>query len=179
MRNIGGRSYTGYTLDMKKAFWILGGIIVVWLVVGVVAAFMPRHTVQPGEGCGTHPWPCGMQATGNDKAFVSYPYPAGQAITSPVEIGGAIRLPYIGKEGIRATVVDWDGRSIGESVLTKQPEAEWATTTNIPSYDPSQRLVYYRGSVSFVPPDCRKDQDFCHRGWIIFGKQYELPVTFK
>ncbi|HEX7724779.1 MAG TPA: hypothetical protein VF438_03540 [Candidatus Paceibacterota bacterium] len=148
---------------MKKTLISIGIVVAVLFVAGSIYEANVRQSTK----CASDQiWPCGMAATGNSNAYVYTPYQAGSVITSPVEVGGAIRASLIPTEGVRATVVNWDGLIIGETMLVKSGNSETG-------------FVHYHGTVSFTPTECGKDQDFCHKGAIIFGKQYELPVRFK
>jgi len=71
---------------MKKIPWLLGGIAILVLGVAVVEL-----------------WPQDAQMTGTSNAYVITPYPAGQVISSPVEVEGAIRATLVGTEVMHAT----------------------------------------------------------------------------
>jgi len=108
---------------------------------------------------------------------VEYPEP-GEEITSPLTVRGEARGTWYFEASFPITVVDWDGRVIGQGYA--QAEGEWMT----------EEFVPFEGAVEFTHPFTKDAQDFMRRGTVIFQKDnpsglpehddaFEVPVRFK
>lgn len=107
-----------------------------------------------------------------DLITLSSPVP-GAIITSPVTITGMARGTWFFEASFPITIVDWDGRIIGEGIATA--DEDWMTTEFVP----------YTATISFTVPS---DTPY-KRGIVILQKDnpsglpehddaLEIPVTF-
>lgn len=150
-------------------------VIVVLVALGAFEFIRLSHTMQ----CDTSQlWPCGMRATGTEEIWVTAPYPSGVPISSPLMVTGSAKGSWFFEASFPVTIVDWDGRIIGEGHV--QAKGDWMT----------DKQVLFEGTLEFNPPTCGPTQDYCHRGAVIFRndnpsgdpaktKSFELPVIFK
>jgi len=112
-----------------------------------------------------------------DLIHVTFPQ-AGAAITSPLKVTGEARGNWYFEASFPVTVVDWDGKIIGQGPV--QAKGDWMTTDFVP----------FEGTVNFTKPKCAVGTDYCKHGSVIFKKDnpsdmrqfdasIEIPVIFQ
>lgn len=104
---------------------------------------------------------------------VNYPKPFDE-ISSPVEVSGMARGNWFFEASFPITIVDWDGKIIGEGYATA--EGDWMTTEFVPfsgtvNFDLENDAVYKRGAIIF-----RKDNPSDIRE---FDDALEIPINFE
>ena len=102
---------------------------------------------------------------------------AGSAISSPITITGKARGYWFFEVSFPVSIVDWDGKIIGQYYATAQ--GDWMT----------EEFVPFTATFEFEKPEMANDQNY-NRGWIILQKDnpsglpehdnaLEVPIRFK
>jgi hypothetical protein len=116
-----------------------------------------------------------------DLISISYPQ-ANDAVASPLKVNGQARGNWYFEASFPVTVVDWDGKIIGQGNARANPPAgkDWMTSDFVP----------FEGTINFTKPKCAVGVDYCKHGAIIFKKDnpsdmrqfdasVEIPVVFQ
>jgi len=101
----------------------------------------------------------------------------GETITSPLKITGEARGSWFFEASFPVSLVDWDGRIIGEGLA--QTKEDWMNNNFLP----------FEATITFTKPANPTNQDYARRGAIIFKKDnpsglskyeaaYEMPISF-
>jgi putative hemolysin len=117
----------------------------------------------------------------NSEYFLHLNIKPGGKISSPLKITGESGGGWFFEGSFPITIVDWDGRIIGEGLAKANPPAggDWMTTNFVP----------FEAELTFTKPANPNNQDFMTKGAIIFKKDnpsglstndkaYELPIKF-
>ncbi|MDE1975269.1 MAG: hypothetical protein KGI49_02030 [Patescibacteria group bacterium] len=148
--------------------------VVAVFVLNIAKTFGPKGAIVPAA---TSSGAAVTAQNHSDAVTIDVPQP-GSAVSSPLTFSGSAPGSWYFEASFPVTVVDWDGRIIGQSHAEAQ--GDWMTTSMVP----------FSGSVDFTPPQCAASQDYCRRGSVIFkndnpsgdpsrDKAIEVPVVFK
>lgn len=160
---------------MKKVYLLIGLILV------VLIAFL--FYAKSEHSTGTINFDQSGNATSTfvnehlDLIKINSPSP-GEKISSPVSISGEARGTWYFEASFPITIVDWDGKIIGEGHATAK--GDWMTEDFVP----------FEATIDFVKPDNFQAGTFSERGAIILhndnpsgdpskDKAVEMPVVFK
>jgi len=164
---------------------LIGLSIVAILLLAAARTFTPKHadvatSTSSANTIATSTAGTDAISTSTDAAsliHVTFPQ-AGAAITSPLKMTGEARGGWYFEASFPVTVVDWDGKIIGQGPV--QAKGDWMTTDFVP----------FEGAINFIKPKCAAGTDFCKRGAVIFkndnpsgqastSRAVEIPVNFK
>jgi hypothetical protein len=157
---------------------LVGLSIVAIMLLAAARTFTPKHADVATSTAATN-----MIATSTDAAsaadliHVTFPQ-VGAAVSSPLKVTGEARGGWYFEASFPVTVVDWDGKIIGQGPV--QAKGDWMTTDFVP----------FGGAINFVKPKCAAGTDYCKRGSVIFKNDnpsgqastsyaVEIPVIFQ
>jgi hypothetical protein len=145
---------------MKRSIISLCVLILVLVIFATVGYVAPEKVIAP-DGL-------------SDLIVVNYPT-EGSTISSPITVTGRARGYWFFEASAPVYVVDWDGRIIGQSIVTA--EGDWMTESFVP----------FKGTITFTTPT--NVGEFSNKGAVIFkndnpsgdparDKAVEIPIFF-
>lgn len=166
---------------MKRVIIIIMGLLLL-LGIELIVAFVYRPAALLEETSAIDSKSADELATQGDSldkvnVIIDTPKP-GASVTSPLKISGKIRGNWTFEANAPISIVDWDGKIVGEGHGTTK--ADWMTTDFVP----------FEAVVEFTRPVNVTKGTFSEHGTLIFKKDnpsglpqndaaVEIPIIFK